>query len=316
MATGAAQPRTFTWRGKSFDPRDIRFFFNGELWFVGIATAMMAVLELGLIPKAWPLADWARDWKALLALAAVSVMIVFPAIARGRQHLKTRKGYLRRSGAESFALESLQGRAAHLISKVRQIEQGETTKEYLAHTVTACQTYFRGRLFSGDKEVDGRKAKIDVVYYKRNDKSQTQMYEKQKVSDGSSARFKSTVSSRQGETARGVLSDVNAARTLSTQDFGIWGDVWLDATDPYVVGVGVPVLSGPKDSAETIGLLIAVASLDEALHESDHEYLAAVGWLIAASCAVESLPIDPRNRRGGSHGVGMSVDTVTVSRGE
>ncbi|MGN7969311.1 hypothetical protein [Microbacterium sp. 22296] len=277
------------WQG----PRDLRFFIaNAELWFVVPGTIVLAFVEFQLYPSPSGLADFVQGWKWQIVLASLLLILLPPIVARGVQHLRTREGYNRRSGAQSFALESVRGRASYLIAKLRQVEAGERTNEYLVHTLSACNTYFRGRTFSGTETVDGRSARIDVAYFKRADATQTQMYKKLKTNDGSSAPWAVTVSSRQNETTRQLIATVNSGQTsLSPADFELWGSPFLSGDHTYVTGVGVPVFDSPKDDRQVVGLLLAISDDKAALHTSDHEYLETQGWMIAVAIAAERVAL-------------------------
>lgn len=270
---------------------DLKYFFNWELIGVGIGTALLAFLELNNLPDEWPLSAWIDRWILPLMLLAVVLMIVPPAIARGLQHLSAREALARRAGAESLALESIGSRAANLVSKVGQVKRRKRTNEYLDHTMSACHTYFRGREYRGDESVDGRIGHIDVAYYRRDDTPRTRIFRKTSTSDNAMSRFSGDVSTRGDRLAKEVVETLCGAVVLTIKDFELWSPAFAARGHSYRAGIGVPVRSSVKDSAEIIGAIVVLATEGDVLHMSDLEYLTAQSWLIAASTAMDDLAL-------------------------
>jgi hypothetical protein len=248
---------------------------------------MLTLLELNAVPQDSEFGRWVKEWRWLIVVIALSMIFVPPIVARGFQHLRTREGYARRRVAESFALESIQSRAKNLIAKIHEVEDGKITKEYLAHTMTSCHTYFRGRTFSGTEEVDGRTARIDVAYYARIESPV--MFRKVKTNDGSTARFIVSATTRSHPQGKEIIASLDKKNGLSPADFVQWAPAFLEQGHGYMSGLGVPVLSSGKDHGRTIGLILAISDDPDALHETDRAYLTVQAWMLSSAASIENM---------------------------
>lgn len=257
-----------------------------------MGTAVLGVLELGLVPRAWPLTGWLTDWKWIVFLVAVLLIIIPPAVAKGTLHLRSRDQSAKKNAELSAALTAIHSRTSNLVSKVRESGRGEATGAYAHHSVKECQAYFAARRTVGGRSVDHSGVHIEVAYYGLTMKQGGAKLERKSFTSDDPNTPRPTISTRGTPRSKKLVEAIMQGEIVWEPDlrnsnisevFGITSD----NADMYSAALAVPVHRDRAGQRGVAGMLFVTTSDSDTLLRSDEPLIRAYAWFLAVAMALD-----------------------------
>ena len=272
---------------------DLKYFFSRETFVVLVGTIVVAVVELSLIPKNWRLYDFVTDWKLLVMIVAVALIILPPPITKGMLHLRSRDENAKNLAEMEIALSALHARTSHLISKVREVRDGVVTNAYARHSLSECKGYFEARRTVGGVSVEHSGVHVEVVYYQLSVKPGGSKLERKLSTSDEPLTVNNTISTRGGDAAKKLVERISAGEVLWVPDMTSGNSrealgIKADHIDNFAVALGVPVFQDKSINQEVKGMLLVTSSNQQALLESDAHMIKSYAWFLSVAGAIDT----------------------------
>jgi hypothetical protein len=271
--------------------KDLRFFASGETLLVAAGTALLTAMELNLLPASWQITWFINDWKAAVVVVSISLILAPPALSKGFLHLRSREHQAVKNAELGVAMRGIQSRASHLVTKVREVAQGETTTAYLSHSIHECRDYFAKRR-SEDARLRSQNPRVEAVYYQLRTTNSTKAFERKNNTCANPNEIQGTLSSRGSTEVQSLVKRIMSGNAQYYSEKSGLAKIFIDVPNtelPVTVAMAVPVLRD-RDEGDVTGMLVLMASEEHLLQQSDEEFIRSYAWFVSLAQVLDQTP--------------------------